>query len=67
MTSNWMMMLIWMLVGAISTIELIIHYGLHGFGHYSTWLFAVLLMMALFYVFKYRKLRNNEKLNAKKK
>jgi hypothetical protein len=67
MTSNWMMMLIWMLVGAISTIELFIHYGLHGFGHYSTWLFAALFLMALFYVFKYRKLRNKEKLNRKSK
>lgn len=67
MTSNWMMMMIWMLVGAISTIELIIHYGLHGFNHYSTWMFGVLFLLSVYYVFKYRKLRNKEKLNPKNK
>ena len=58
-------MLVWMLVAAISLVELAASLLDNGFGNIKTLMLLALLIAAAFFVLRLRRLRNKEKLRKK--
>lgn len=66
MTKNWILLIAWLFVAAISLVEFGNNYVQYGLFEQSlsikTWIFGVLFIASLFFIMRLRKLRNREKL-----
>jgi len=65
MTANWFLLILWMFVAAIAVVELTASYLDNGIASFKTILLFLLLLCALFFIVRLRKLRNNEKIKKK--
>jgi 4-hydroxybenzoate polyprenyltransferase len=67
MTKNWLLLIIWLLVAAMSLIEFGLNLTTKGWSEPKTWFFLSVLIVAFVFVFRHRKLRNKEKIDFEKK
>lgn len=67
MTKNWLLLIIWLLVAAMSLIEFSLNLTTKGWSEPKTWFFLSVLVIAFIFVFRHRKLRNREKIGIEKK
>jgi len=65
MTGNWFMLIIWLFVAAMSSVELTVSLLDHGFGHPRTYIFLALWLSSFFFIYRLAKLRNREKIKKK--
>lgn len=65
MTGNWLMLIVWLFIAAMSSVELLVSYLDHGFGHVKTYFFMLLLLASFFFVVRLARLRNREKIKKK--